>query len=205
MSAAGGRSHGRQGPRAQERKIFLCRLRHRETLLDALYPGMNDCREGKMRVGGCIGRTEFEVELGGAGDVADVGNRADAHRCLAVAKTEIVEGCAPAMRRETQVGDHARRRDRNDRVEIFQNAGDELSRNIGKLMFAVRIVGDRVTRRIQHAHVDMHAVADPGRIADRREGRLIGKLAGDETDKFAGNQRMIGDGDAPLGPIVTSN
>ncbi len=38
---------GGKGLRAQERKIFLCRLRHRETLLDALYPGMNDCREGK--------------------------------------------------------------------------------------------------------------------------------------------------------------
>ena len=52
--------------------------------------------------------------------------------------------------------------------------------------------------RIQHADMHMHAVADTGWIADRREGRIVAEFAGDELDEFAGDQRVVGDGDALL-------
>ncbi len=46
----------------------------------------------------------------------------------------------------------------------------------------------------------MHTVANAGRITDRREGRLVAQFAGNEADEFAGDQRMVGNGDALLGP-----
>ena len=70
----------------------------------------------------------------------------DPHCRLAVAEAEIVERRAPAVRRQAQIGDDARRGDRDNAVGIFQDAGDELAGAPGKPMLAARIIGRRRSR-----------------------------------------------------------
>ena len=71
-------------------------------------------------------------------DVAELGNRADANGRLAVAEAEIVEGGAPAMRRQAQIGHDAWRGDRHDASRYFRMPAMNWPAGFGEFVPAAR-------------------------------------------------------------------
>src|SRR4051812_16848650 len=123
-----------------------------------------------MGAGRRVGGAKLKVELGGRGKIAHVRNRADTDSSFPVAKAKIVERSAPAVRSKSEVRNDTRRRDGDDRIKIFEHAGDKLTRNFSELILALWVPGRRLVA-LKEAEVDMNPVAHAGRVANRRERR----------------------------------
>ena len=130
-----------------------------------------------MWTGGSVGGAVFDVEL--PRDTFRVGRRnwADAQRGFAVAKTQVVISRRPAVRRQPLVRDYRGRGEGDDDIEITQNASDKGSGGRRHSAGPVRVVGRGLSILIAKAHVDMHAVADAGRVGDGSEGGLLAVVA----------------------------
>ncbi len=124
-SRKSGKPRRARSGRRQEAQVLRGRGRGAKARLHPERPGRDHGGEGQVRGGRGIGRAELDVELPRA--VGGVGrrDRADADARLAVLRSEVVEGRAPAVRDEAEGGDRAWRGEGRDGVEMRQHPGDE--------------------------------------------------------------------------------
>src|SRR5918999_5466480 len=157
---------------------------------------------GELQIGACrsVGSAEFEIELRRLSDVTQIRDRADPDRCFAIAKSKVVEGRAPPMWGQRQIGDDAWRGDSDDAFQILQNAGYELTGRLRKPMLPLWVVCGRLAIGGQKAQMDVDPIADTRRIANWRKGDLPIEPACYRMDKFPRNERMVRNGDSALRP-----
>lgn len=85
--------------RIDHREVLLRRFRRGELFLNSLNSSMDDRGELQIRACRRLSRAELKIELRAWIDIADLGRWTDANPCFAIAKAEIVESRAPAIRR----------------------------------------------------------------------------------------------------------